>query len=117
MRKSRQLYFDNIVIFYAHYADSEGRARREDLRKKIIETGYKVGIENCGKRTKIAYWIFRKCPYLLKPMYLFMWPLVQKLKKFLKNVSKKIALTSQGASIFLLCKCLGGCYQKFHSPT
>ena len=61
---------------------------REDLRNKIIETGNKIGIENCGKRTKIAYWIFLKCPCLLKPAYLFVWPLLQKLK-------------------FLLCKCLG----------
>lgn len=83
LRKSRRLYFENIVICYAYYPDNEGRACREDLRNKIIETGNKIGLENCGKRAKIAWWIFLKCPSLLKPMYAFVWPFVKKLKNFL----------------------------------
>ena len=86
LRKSKQLYFDNMIIFYVYYADNEGRQRREDLRNKIIENGKKIGLENCSMRTKLAYFIFLKFPCLLKPIYLFIWPFITRIcEKCLEN--------------------------------
>ncbi len=55
--------FNTAIIHYANCYKKDGS---EYLKKQIIAMGDKIEIENCGLKTRAAYYMMQHCPWLLK---------------------------------------------------
>ena len=86
LRKFKQSYLRSLIsLFIRSYeqAGDEGEKVREYLKHNIIELERDVGIENCRLITRVAYWLLISCPWLLRPAYRFVWPLLRALRDLL----------------------------------
>ena len=55
-----------LVNGFAHVKD---RALSNELKKQIISSAERIGIENCGFKWRISYYLIRFCPGLFKILY------------------------------------------------
>ena len=71
-RKWRQSSFNGMIISYINNTNGTGQeiiAFREELGKQILMTGKETDMKTFGFRTRIAWHMFRTCPWLLKAAY------------------------------------------------
>lgn len=72
--------FKATVIIYAKYYKKYGS---EFLKKQITDMADKIGIANCGLKTRIAYYMMRHCSGLLKCVY----PAYLQIRLFVKKIT------------------------------
>ena len=70
----------NSMIYY--YIRCQDSAFSDFLKKQTIEMAEKIGIENCGYKTRIAYHMMRHCSWLLRHSY----PVYFKIRVLVRNV-------------------------------
>ncbi|MBQ7197147.1 MAG: glycosyltransferase family 2 protein [Synergistaceae bacterium] len=88
LQKHRQGFLNSMIINFArcsYESGDEWKTLRAELKNKIIELEKEVGIKNCAPRTRVAFFMFKNCPWLLSPAYKFVWPLLRSLRDFLKG--------------------------------
>ena len=67
-----QFLLNDIIIYYLNHTAGRSYEEitfRKELRKYIILTGKETGIKTFGLRTRIAWYMIRFCPMLLKIVY------------------------------------------------
>ena len=85
LRLNQQACLRTMISLFISGSEKSGNERdkiRDYLRNKIIELESEVEIKNCPLVTRVAYWILNHCPWLLKPLYRFVWPLIRTLRDF-----------------------------------
>lgn len=61
--RGKRLYF--MIVYYIRISYDD-EVRKKALRKEIISTGWQVGFKKCTVRAKVAFFMIKYCPWLLK---------------------------------------------------